>query len=96
VLGSLQPEGDRREEPLVERPLRRVEPRRQRRHRVLVDLEEQTRLRAEVLEDRALRDRELRRDVFDPSALIPVLGEMPHRASDDALSLREGASGPRW
>ena len=76
-----------REEPFVQDVLGRVEPGGERRHRLLVGLEEQPCLGAEVLEDRPLRDTQVVRDVLHLGALVPVLREVPHGALDDALPL---------
>ena len=73
---------------------RSVEPRRQHRHRSLVRREEEPVLRPEVQEDRALGDTDVRRDVLDLAAPVPVLGEVPHRRVDDAVATL-GAS-PRF
>ncbi len=40
-----------------------------------------------MLEDRALGDAELDRDVLDPRPLVAVLGEVTHRRVHDALAL---------
>ena len=88
VLGALQPVVEGVEEASLDDLLRRVQPRRKREDRLLVRLEEQPGLAAEVLEHRALRDAELRRHVLDSGPLIAVFGEVAHRRLDDRLALR--------
>ena len=87
MLGLVEPVPNDREEALGLNVGRGVQPRRKRRDGPLVRLEENAPLRAEVLEDGALRDPELGRHVFHPSALVAVLGEVPHRRRDDGIAL---------
>ena len=49
--------------------------------------EEEPLLAAEVLEDGALRDRELARDVLDARRVVAALGEVAHRRFEDAGAL---------
>ena len=64
---------------------------RKRAHGALVDLEEQTILAAEMLEDRTLRDAKTRSDITHSSRVITVLGEMQHSSFDNAAAFGVGA-----
>src|SRR5258705_13752477 len=60
-------------------------------HGFLVDLEEETVLAAEVLENRAFGDVQFGGDIADACRMVSLLGKMAHRRIDDAGSLCLGA-----
>src|SRR5580658_711081 len=91
MLGPREPIMQNREKATSSNFWGRIQIFRKRAYGALVDLEEQTILAAEVLEDRALRDSKTRRDIAYTSRVITVLGEMLHSSFDNAAALGVGA-----
>src|SRR5262249_54914984 len=94
-VGPLEPVAQDREESPADDLGGSVEPGGEGGDGLLVAGEEEPLLAAEVLEDGALRDRELGGDVLDAGGMVAALGEVPHRGLEDSGALGLGAHSGR-
>jgi hypothetical protein len=91
VLGPSQPIPQDCEEALVADLCGDVQVGRKSSNGLLVDLEEQAVLAAEVLKHRSLGDTQLSSNVTYAGGMIALLGEVPHRGIDDPGTLGLGS-----